>query len=141
MRFIAPTVPRRTTILPLLGVAMIPAVLVLVLVCASLNRAEELVRLPAEMARPPAVRVSPVISVQLSRQGVLTIAGQTVAIDARAAAWQREQAAVRLLGFEPAQATVVLRGDPDVPAGTVQQVIEQAQQAGFQRCMLRDSGD
>ncbi len=127
---------RMPSVLPLLGAAMIPAVLALVLVCASLNRAEELVRLPRDMARPPALRESPVISVRLSRQGVLTIAGQTVANDARAAAWQRERAAARLLGFEPAQATVVLRADPDVPTGTVQQVIQQAQQAGFQRCVL-----
>ena len=44
--------------------------------------------------------------------------------DALAAAWQRERAALRLLGFEPSQATVVVRADPDVPTDKVQRLIE-----------------
>jgi len=138
MRFAVPTVVLRTpAVLPMLCVALVPAALVLAMVCTSLNRAEELVRLPTGVARPPTVRESPVISVRLSRQGAVSIAGQPVAVDARAAAWQRERAALRLLGFEPAQATLAVYADADVPTAMVQQLIEQAQQAGFQRCVLR----
>ena len=130
---------RAPVILPLLGAALVPAVLVLALACMSMNYAEELARLPASLARPPALRESPVISVRLSRNGAVTIAGQPVAADALAAAWQREHAAVRMLGFEPSQATVVLRADPDEPTEVVQRLIEQAQHAGFQRCVLREA--
>jgi biopolymer transport protein ExbD len=130
---------RQSAVLPLIGAALIPAVLVLVLTCMSMNHAEEVARLPASPARPPAMRESPVISVRLARNGAVTIAGQAVSSDALAAAWQRERAAVRMLGFEPSRATIVLRADPDVPTEVVQRLIEQAQQAGFQRCVLREA--
>ena len=128
-------------VLPLLGAALIPAVLVLALVCTSMNRAEELARLPGGLARPPALRESPFISVRLARNGAVTIAGQAIAAEGNAAAWQREKAAMRLLGFDPSQATIVLRADPEVTTDIVQHLIEQAQQAGFQRCVLRDAED
>ena len=87
------------------------------------------------------VRETPTISVRLSRQGAVTLAGQAIADDALAAAWQRERAALRLLGFEPSQATVVVRADPDVPTDKVQQLIETAQEAGFSQCVLRPAGN
>jgi biopolymer transport protein ExbD len=141
MRFADPKAGRSPIFLPLLGAALVPAVLVLALVCTSMNRAEELARLPAGLARPPALRESPIISVQLGRNGAVTIAGQAVAADSLAAAWQRERAAVRLLGFEPSQATIVIRAEPEVTTEVVQHLIEQAQQAGFQRCVLREAED
>jgi biopolymer transport protein ExbD len=142
MRFAAPTIATRTSIvLPFASAALVPAVLVLALVCTSLNRAEETVRLPVVIARPPAVHESPSISVRLFRQGALTIAGQAVADTARVAAWQRESAAVRLLGFEPARATVAVYADPDVPTAMIQHLIEQAQQAGFQKCVMRGGSE
>jgi biopolymer transport protein ExbD len=137
MRFVAPTDSSQVAVLPLLGVAMVPAVLVLALVCMSIERAEETVRLPTVQARPPVVRESPAITVRLTREGAVTVAGQLVADADKAAAWQREQAALRMLGFEPSQATLIVHADPDVPTGMVQQLIEQAQQAGFRKCALR----
>ncbi len=140
MRFASAKVVVRTpVILPLLGAALVPAVLVLALACTSMNRAEELARLPTSLARSPATRESPIISVRLMRNGAVTIAAQAVASDALAAAWQRERAAVRMIGFEPSQATIVLRAEPDVATDVVQHLIEQAQQAGFQRCVLREA--
>ena len=50
-----------------------------------------------------------------------------------------EGAVVRMLGFEPSQATVVLRAEPDEPTEAIQRLIEQAQQAGFRRCVLREA--
>ncbi len=130
---------RPPVVLPLLGAALVPVVLVLALVCTSMNREEELARLPTGLARPPALRETPIISVWLRRNGAVTIAGQAVAADALLAAWQRERVAVRLIGFEPSQATIVLRAEPEVTTDVVQHLIEQAQQAGFQRCVLRDA--
>ncbi len=108
------------------------------MVCFSLSREEQLIRLPAgTLPRPAMVRESPAIAVRLSRQGVVTVAGQATAEADLAAAWQREREAVRLLGFEPSQATVVIRADADVPTDKVQRLMEQAQEAGFSQCVLR----
>ena len=141
MQFTSPAASSRLTVLPLLGAALVPAVVVLALVCASLNRAEETVRLPAGAARPPAVLESPLISVRLSREGALGIAGQSVAAGAETAAWQREAAAVRLLGFEPSQATVIVHADPDTPTALVRHLIDAAEKAGFQKCALRGESE
>jgi biopolymer transport protein ExbD len=140
MRFVVPKpAGRALVVLPLLGAALVPAVLVLALACASMNRAEETARLPDGQARPPAMRESPVISVTLSRQGVVTIAGQPEPAEVLSAAWNRERKAVQVLGFQPSRATIALNVDPDVPIEAVQQLIEQAQRAGFQRCVLREA--
>jgi biopolymer transport protein ExbD len=134
----SPTANRMPSVLPLLGVSLLPALLVLAMVCLSLSREEEVVRLPTgTLPRPPVVRETPIIAVRLSRQGTVTLAGEPIAGDALAAAWQRERAALRLLGFEPTQATVVVRADPDVPTDKVQRLIETAQEAGFAQCVLR----
>ena len=139
MRFASTTSPTRShTVLTLLGAALVPAVLVLALTCASMSGADENVRLSSSVARPPAEPVSPIVDVRLSRQGEVTIAGQAAAQGNFAAAWQRERAALRLQGYESSQATVALHADADVPTEAVQQLIEQAQRAGFQKCVLRE---
>jgi biopolymer transport protein ExbD len=139
MQFASPSAANRMpSVLPLLGVALLPALLVLAMVCFSLSREEETIRLPrGTLPRPPMVRDTPTIEVRLSRQGAVTLAGQAIADDAFAAAWQREQEALRVLGFKPSQATVVVRADPELPIDKVQQLIEKAQAAGFTQCVLR----
>ncbi len=68
----------------------------------------------------------------------MILAGQGIADGALAAAWQRERGALRVLGFEPSQATVIVRADPDVATDKVQQLIETAQEAGgFSQCVLK----
>jgi biopolymer transport protein ExbD len=139
MQFIAsPAIRQMPSVLPLLGVALLPALLVLAMACFSLSREEETIRLPSgTLARPPVVRDRPTIEVRLSRQGAVTLAGQAIADGDLAAAWQRERGALRLLGCEPSQATVVIRADADLPTDKVQQLMEKAQAAGFSRCVLR----
>jgi len=139
MQFIvSPAVNRMPSVMPLLGVSLLSASLVLVMACFSLSREDEAVRLPTStLPRPPRIRETPTISLRLSRQGAVTLGGQEIADGALAAAWQRERAALRLLGFEPPQATVIVRADRDVPTEKVQRLIEQAQQAGFAQFVLR----
>ncbi len=139
MQFIAPPADNRMpSVLPLLGVSLLPALLVLAMVCFSLNREKETIRLPTSMQpRPPMIRETPTITMQLSRQGIVTLGGQPIVGGTLTAAWQRELAALRLLGFEPAQATVILCADREVPTNKVQRLIEKAQEAGFTRCVLR----
>lgn len=142
MRFAFPSAADRALgVLPLLGVALLPGLLVLATVCSSLSREEETVRLPAgTLPRPPSIREMPTISLRMSRQGKVTIAGQAVADGTLATAWQRERSALQLLGFEPSQATVVVRADRDLPTAKIQELIEKAQEAGFSRCVL-EPGD
>jgi len=141
MQFTCPSAPNRLFILPLLGTALAPAVLVLALVCASLNRAGETVRLPSAVVRPPALRESPVVSVRISQAGAAAIAGRPVAAGQEGAAWQREAAAVRLLGFGPSQAKVIVHADPYTPTAAVRQLIDAAQGAGFRQWLLRGGAD
>ena len=144
MQFASPYVATRQmpSVMPLLGVSLLPALLVLAMVCFSLSREEQLVRLPTgTLPRPPAVRATPQIAVRLSRQGAVTLAGQAIADDGLAAAWQRERGALRLLDFEPSAATVVVRADPDVPTDKVQRLMEKAQEAGFSQFVLRGAED
>lgn len=122
----------------MLAAALLPALFVLAMACFSMSREEESLRLPTStLPRPPLVREAPAIAVRLSRQGAVTLAGQPVADADLAAAWQRERGALQLLGFEPPQATVVVRADPDVPTDMVQRLMEKAQEAGFTQCVLR----
>ncbi len=139
MRFApSPAANRMPSVLPLLSVALLPPLLVLAMACFPPSREEQSVRLPTSaLPRPPIARQTPTIAVQLSRHGAVTLAGQAIADDALAAAWQRERGALRLSGLEPSQATVVVRADPDLPTDNVQRLIETAQKAGFTRCVLR----
>lgn len=141
MRFTNPTVSNRLTILPLLSVALVPVTVVLALVCTSMNRAEEAVRLPAGIACPPVVRESPVISVRLSRENAVSIAAQAVAAGDEPVAWKREAAAVRLLGFTPSQATVVVHADVDAPIAFIRQLTDTAERAGFRDFAFRGGPD
>ena len=114
-------VNRMPSVLPLLGVSLLGVLPVLVMACFALSREEQSVRLPTStLPRPPVVRERPAISLRISQQGAVTVGGQTIADDDVAAAWQHECGALRLLGFRPSQATVVVRADPDVPIDRVQ---------------------
>ena len=139
MQFTAsPAVNRMPSALPLLGASLLPALFVLAMVCVSLSGEEESIHLPmGTLPRPPVVRETPAIALRLSRQGGVALAGQAIAEGALAAAWQRERGALRLLGFEPSQATVVLHVEGDVPTDNVQRLMETAREAGFSRCVLR----
>ncbi len=143
MRFIAsPAANRMPSVLPLLGVSLLGALLALALACFSLSREEGSVRLPTgTLPRPPIVAERPAISLRVSRQGAVTVAGESIADDDLAKVWQRERGALRLIGFQPSQATVIVHADPDVPTDTVQSVIEKAQEAGFTQCVLRADSD
>jgi biopolymer transport protein ExbD len=139
MRFANSSIVNRLpSFMPLLGVSLLPGLLVLTMTCLSLSHEEQSLRLPtATLPRPPLIRETPTIAVQLSQQGVVTLAGEAIADDALATVWQRERGALRLLGFEPSQAMVVVRADRDVPTDKVQRLIEQAQQCGFSQSVLR----
>ncbi len=139
MRFAnSPIVNRLPSFMPLLGVSLLPGLLVLAMACLSLSHEEQSLRLPAAtLPRPPLIGETPTISVQLSQQGAVTLAGEAIADDALATVWQRERGALRLLGFEPSQAMVVVRADRDVPTDKVQRLIEAAQQCGFSQSVLR----
>ncbi|MGO9114930.1 MAG: ExbD/TolR family protein [Thermoguttaceae bacterium] len=134
----SPTVNRMPSVMPLLGVSLLPALFVLAMACLSLSHEEESIRLPTRtLPRPPMIRETPMIAVRLSQRGAVTLAGQAIAEDALSAVWQRERAAVRLLGYEPSQATIVVRADRDVLTDKVQRLIENAQESGFSQCVLR----
>ena len=127
------------SVLPLLGVSLLPAVLVLAMVC-SLAEPRRGSSSPAHRHAAPAAR-GPRKAYDFSA----TVPARHRDPGRRTDRWRRpgcgvaarERAALRLLGFEPGQATVVVRADPDVPTDKVQRLIETAQEAGFAQCVLR----
>jgi len=136
-----PAANRMPSVLPLLGCSLLSTLVVLATVCLSLSREEETVRFPTgTLPRPPTVRETATVSVRILQNGVVTFGGQAVE-GSMAAAWRRERAALQLLGLEPSQATVAVRADRDVPTDRVQRLMEQAQEAGFSRCVLRPADD
>jgi biopolymer transport protein ExbD len=139
MQFIAsPAVNRMYSVLPLLGISLLGALLVLAMACFSLSREDESVRTPSgTFPRPPSMHQTPTISLRVSRTGAIALGGEEITDGALPAAWQRERTALRLLGSEPSAATVVVRADRDVATVKVQRLIEMAQRAGFTQCVLR----
>jgi biopolymer transport protein ExbD len=126
-----------SSVLPMLAVSLLPALLVVGMACLEMSNQEEAYRFPGVLPRPPKSREAPAISVRLSRQGGLTVAGEPIAVGAWLAAWERERAAVQLLGFQPSQAVVFVHADGEIPTDKVQAVIETLQESGFTHCVLR----
>jgi biopolymer transport protein ExbD len=133
-----PSVNRLPSVTPLLAVSLLATLIVLAIACLSLSHEEDFIRLPiTTLPRPPISGETPTISIRMSRQGVVTLGGQVIADNALITTLQHECGALRLLGFEPTQATVVVYADRDVTTAHVQELIEKAQSCGFSRCVLR----
>ena len=137
MQFTNPTAPNRLTVLPILGAALVPAVLVLRWSYFAEPRGGD-GSAAVRRRRPVCIaRFARCFRASL-REGAAAIAGQPVAAGGEAAAWQREEAAVRLLGFGPSQVAVVIHADPDTPTSAVRQLVDAAHQAGFQQSVLAE---
>ena len=124
MHFTSPAAATRMpSVLPLLGVSLLPALLLLATVCSTLSREEQTVRLPTgTLARPPAVSETPAISVRLSRQGDVTLAGQAVAGETLAAAWQHGCQGRQPVKSRAAPNAAPMPPEPKTPYKTVEEM-------------------
>jgi biopolymer transport protein ExbD len=98
----------------------------------------DLVRLPAsEIAKPAQGALEASITVQTLASGLVLFGGDQMAIGALRTHLVRERNAIRTVGRNVKDVTVIMRADRDVPAGKVQEVLRICQELGFERFVLR----
>lgn len=98
----------------------------------------ERIRLPvSELAKPAESPLESPITLQLTRDHTVLLGRTEVPIDQIKALMQRERDFLKYQDKSPATATVIIRADAAAQAGEVQRVMQLAQQAEFERFVLR----
>jgi biopolymer transport protein ExbD len=99
---------------------------------------DERIRLPlSQLAKPPEVAAEQPLTLQVSRAGTVYIIGDEVPVDKIRPYLQREVQLLERQDKDKANTTVIIRGDADVAAGKIQQLIKSCQDVGFERFSLR----
>ena len=99
---------------------------------------DERIRLPlSELAKPPDVAPDQPITLQVSHSGTVYITGDEVPVDKIKPYLQREIQLLDRQQKSKADTTIIIRGDAEVQAGKVQQLIQQCQDVGFEKFSLR----
>jgi biopolymer transport protein ExbD len=99
---------------------------------------DERIRLPlSQLAKPPDVAPDQPITLQVSKAGTVFITGDEVPVDRIRPFLQREVQLLERQSKEKANTTIIIRGDAEVPAGKVQELIKQSQDVGFEKFSLR----
>jgi biopolymer transport protein ExbD len=103
---------------------------------------DERIRLPlSQLAKPPEVAAEQPLTLQVSRAGTVFIIGDEVPIDKIRPYLQREVQLLERQDKDKANTTVIIRGDAEVAAGKIQQLIKHCQDVGFERFSLRAKQD
>ena len=99
---------------------------------------DERIRLPlSQLAKPPEVAAEQPLTLQVNRAGSVYIIGDEVPIDKIRPYLQREVQLLERQNKDKSNTTVIIRGDADVAAGKIQQLIKHCQDVGFERFSLR----
>jgi biopolymer transport protein ExbD len=112
------------------------------------TEADERVKLPRdELARPPIVQRSKELTLNIGYRrdiegeklsGPLVFyAGEEMTLDQMVFHLQQEKRLFEDVGTKPADVTVVIRADEEIPTGMVQDLIRIAQEATFEKFSLR----
>ena len=99
---------------------------------------DDRIKLPSSnLAKPPDVPFDISITLQLTKDGQVIYAGRT--IDMREAKQQliKEKQLLEYQGDKASEATIIVRADATVKTGIVQELIEVAQEAQFEKFALR----
>lgn len=99
---------------------------------------DQTIRLPAsELAQPNEDGFTRPLTVQLKADGAVLFGGKSMPLAALADELRRESQVMERLRQDPREATIIVRGDGDVPTGLVQRLIRSCQDAGFENFSLR----
>jgi biopolymer transport protein ExbD len=99
---------------------------------------DERIKLPvSELAKPPDAPFESPITLQLTRDGEVIVAGELVGIDGVERLMQREGDALQRRGKSPSTATVIIRAHQEAATGQVQELIRKSQSANFINFVLR----
>lgn len=91
----------------------------------------------ATLAKPPEGPMETPITLHVNRVGRVTIGGQEVDLNGLVPHLINEVNALTVRKKSPSDATIIIRGDRNVPAGKVQDVIRVCQENRFDRFVLR----
>lgn len=105
----------------------------------SMEEQDERIKLPSsELAKPMEAMAETNIMLQMTKNGMVLIGGDEVPIQGLRPLLDRErQVIVARKGGNLREATIVIRGDAGVATGKVQEVIQIAQKAQFEKFVLR----
>ena len=122
---------------PMVGVMVQVVIFLLLLLTFSLRAEDQSSRLAREPARPPATLRPATLFVRATSKGTVILGDAEVPSRGAEALLLRERDILRLEGLDPVRTPVVVQADGEVPTGRVQELIELAQKAGFEKCTLR----
>jgi biopolymer transport protein ExbD len=98
----------------------------------------ERIKLPtSEIVKPPDGPMEEPIFLHLTAEGTVILGGVETTIEGAKANLIVEANILKRKDSSPANATVIVRGDADVPAGEVQKLIQICQEAEFETFALR----
>ena len=98
----------------------------------------ERIQLPeSELARPPETALPFPITLHVTKEGNVLVAGEELSVGELGAYLAREAAALKLQKRTLAEATVIIRGHKDTVTGKVQEIIAACQKQRFERFVLR----
>ncbi len=96
------------------------------------------IRLPSsELAKPPDAPLESPITLQLTKEGTVLVAGDETVLDGLKRILLRERQVMEAGGRSASKATVIIRADRDAKTGKVQEVIKSCQDTGFEKFALR----
>ncbi len=100
----------------------------------------ERIKLPeSELAKPPEAPWESPIILQLTaaKPPTVIVGGDEVGLSLIRGILQREKQRLQELGRSAAKATIIIRADRDAQTGTLQKLIKECQDLGFERFVLR----
>ncbi len=98
----------------------------------------ERIKLPAsELVKPPDAPLETPIFLHVTAEGTVIIGGLETTIEGVKSNLIVEANILKRKKSSPADATVIIRGDANVPAGRVQQLVQICQEAEFENFALR----
>ena len=98
----------------------------------------ERIKLPSsELAKPAVAPLESPITLHVTQEDTIIIAGQEVSVDGLKPFLDREASVLTVQGKSPAVATVIIRGDMEAKTATVQDVIRVCQMSRFEKFVLR----
>ena len=98
----------------------------------------ERIKLPAsELVKPPDTPLETPIFLHVTAEGTVIIGGLETTIEGVKSNLIVEANILKRKKSSPADATVIIRGDANVPAGRIQQLVQICQEAEFENFALR----
>jgi len=96
------------------------------------------IQLPtSELAKPAVTPLESPITLNVTPEDTVIIAGQEVSVDGLKPFLDREASVLTMRGKSPSAATIIVRGDMDAKTITVQDVIKTCQLSKFEKFVLR----